>query len=367
VRSEATSLPAGTLEGLVLDDDVPCRRRGSLELARNWHPHLLDDAMPVPADVRFADLGSDARFRYEGLAPGEYGLRLTLDGGPRLSTVATVPEGGGDEMVLRIGASSLWGFVWDDEGAPVEGAVVIASRKTGENFRTTTGADGRYEHAFLESGPYWLTVETARGAGREKSLSQVRLALRETRRFDWGEPRPRVQWRGSLRAANGGAHLGGAMLFLQELGEDPAHTFHSVGPDGSFDLRLVPGRYAIRAQLHPLDDSKAELDEVEVRDGQLERDLFLPGARLSGRVLRVDGGPLPDGPDSSIAARNEERNRMHTARIEPDGHFAIDALEPGVYVVNAHPLVLDGGVDSLRVEILPGVPEVVLDIPVRLP
>ena len=45
----------------------------------------------------------------------------------------------------------------------------------------------------------------------------------------------------------------------------------------------------------------------------------------------------------------------------------IDAVEPGTYLVNTHPLTVNGDVDSFRVEPLPGQDELVLEVGVRVP
>jgi hypothetical protein len=175
-----------------------------------------------------------------------------------------------------------------------------------------------------------------------------------------------------LRIATGAVHRGGATLYARNNGTPPAFREYPVEEDGSFDIGLIPGPYAIGVQLNPYDDSEILLGDVRVHAEDLEQDLILPGARLSGRLYRVDGDALAAHTDVSVGVRKEGANHpaaVRHARIEPDGSFAFDALEPGAYLVNPvnGPFVLDGGVDSLRVEILPGETEVVLEVAVRVP
>src|SRR5262249_24559476 len=105
----------------------------------------------------------------------------------------------------------------------------------------------------------------------------------------------------------------------------------------------------------------------------LERDLILPGARLWGRVYDARTGHVHPGSSSAnllVSVRIQGHDygaAVHGAEVDDQGSFAIDGLEPGVYLVNAFPLTVDGGVDWLRIGLLPGQDELELDIGVRAP
>jgi hypothetical protein len=320
--------------------------------------------------VRVASVASEGQFRFDALAPGQYGVRLTLSGGRNFAANARVSAAEGTELVLEIGLAKLWGFVWNENGSAVEGAIVSLGRmKGGECFRTTTAADGRWEQPGLASGTYWIDLDID-DDGVDEIFSRGVLATGNARRVDFGQPLPSPRWRGSLRIATGAIRRGGATLLARNDGRPPTFREYPVEEDGSFDIGLIPGPYAIAVQLNPYDESEILLGDVRIHAEDLEQDLILPGARLSGRMYRVDGEALPASTDVSVGVRREGANyaaAVRHARVEPAGSFTIDALEPGVYLVNAHPLVVDGGVDSLRVELLPGELEVVLDVAVRLP
>jgi protocatechuate 3,4-dioxygenase beta subunit len=72
---------------------------------------------------------------------------------------------------------------------------------------------------------------------------------------------------------------------------------------------------------------------------ELERDLYLPGARLAGRVVGMDGKPAANvrvncRPESLSAALTSEAS-YGDAATDPSGAFAFDGLHPGRYRLEA--------------------------------
>lgn len=94
---------------------------------------------------------ADGTFRFEGLAPGGYGLTATAPGQTAwyLGDLAVVQdkELGGLKMLLGGNGFTIHGTVSDDEGNPLSGAVVLAGRQSdvyGDVFQVNTDEHGTY-------------------------------------------------------------------------------------------------------------------------------------------------------------------------------------------------------------------------------
>lgn len=360
-------LPAGTLELVVLEDGEPCARPGMLEIAPDWVP-FAKPASAEPEGLLRRPQPSVARFQLAGLTPGRFGLWLAIEAGPTVGTTVVLPAARGVRHVLQLGSAAIEGTVWDESGAPVPGARIGVSWRAGPftpNHRATSDENGRYRLARLAAGEWFGTLELPSG---EEVHFVVTLARSEARRLDFGLPRPWPVWRGTLRTRTGAEHRGGAWLELRDPGGVPALVRRPVDEDGRFELRLVPGTYRVEAGLWDHDSFRAQLGEVVIGPDGLERDLVLPGATLRGQVhaARPDLDLALDRRDPlQIGVRREGHDYPAAVRgtqVDVHGAFAIDALEPGVYLVNGYPLPVAGGRDSLRVEILPGQDELVLDV-----
>jgi len=149
------AVPQGSLSGTIVGSDgkpVP----GALVAA------VPDQGAHPAATTRSS---ADGTFQFEGLKPGSYGLTATAQGqtagylgglkvvqGKDLSGVKVVL--GGDGFILR-------GTIRDDEGKPVEGAVVLALRYSdleGDIFQVSTDRQGAYVIK-LPNATYQLLAE----------------------------------------------------------------------------------------------------------------------------------------------------------------------------------------------------------------
>lgn len=366
--ADQDGLPVGTFVGIVLEDGSPSARRGTVEISRS-------------PGLRRTYLAGDGLFRFDGLDTETHGIRLTLDGLPEIRTNVFLPEDRGERREIHVGSGVLSGSVWDEDGRPVPGAQItltwtsddLAREKSviQETVRGTSDSDGRYRFDGLPAGKFAGGLRLLESDGDDEMhyfRLEPALTRGESRRLDHGVPRPWPRWTGTLRARTGAVHSGGETLFLESPSGNPSLTRRAVAEDGTFDIRLPPGHYAFEIRMP--DGTRAPLGEADIT-GDVERDLVLPGARVAGRVFRAETGALVQerarflGVSARYAGPEDRADR--DAWVDEHGSFVIDALEPGVYLLNTHPLVVDGGRDSLRFELLAGQDELVLDVFVRAP
>jgi hypothetical protein len=137
--------------------------------------------------------------------------------------------------------------------------------------------------------------------------------------------------------------------------------------EGGFRVALPPGRYAARARTVGDPMRLVDLGTHAVAEDGLREDLVLPGTRVRGLAN--------DAATGRIFSRNMEQevsvhplgadhpSAITSRRIEPDGSFVFDGLEPGTWVVRAYPLDLRGEAEgAVELTILPGELEVPLSV-----
>jgi hypothetical protein len=237
--------------------------------------------------------------------------------------------------------------------------------------RTRTDLDGSYAIGALAPGPCHFAIDFFTPAGDldECVHFNVDLVSGEDQRLDYGIARPWPHWRGVLRTRTGAEHRGEATLLLRKRKGNPRLITRALAGEG-FDLRVPPGRYDALVKLHERDSHEHEVGEIEIGEEDLQQDLVLLGARVRGRVyLAETGAAITDrARDLEVSVRPEGHDygsALRRARVDAQGSFAIDGLEPGTYLFNAYPLVVAGGSDSLRFVLLPGQDELVLEVGLR--
>jgi hypothetical protein len=302
----------------------------------------------------------DGRARFEGLEPGSYGARASLADHVDLHAYVVIPEAKGTMLTLRSGTAVVEGTAWDEEGRPTPGLKIVLSHKASNTTTYTwTGEDGRYALDRLEPGAHWVSMN-----GRDVIRSSTTI-LPGLNRLDFGSPEPCPHWSGTLRTRSGSAHRGRMVLWIRRTPQDLTTR---VVEDGRFDLRLLPGTYRVIGKPDAFSSFEVDLGEIVVPPGDFERDLVLPGARVSGVLRRSDGAPLSESSRLTVGLRAPDgKVGLRSVLADEASRFTIDAVEPGVYLLSTHPLVVDGGGESLRLELLSGQDELVLDVFVRAP
>ncbi len=344
-------LPAGVIEGLVLDDEQPWLQGGHVELLPGWN-----DVFPAEPDatrVRTAPIDARGTFRFERLDPGDHMLRADLGSGLRVQlSVQGLAADAGRRVIVRVGSASLSGRAWDDDGAPRTGAQVslgMAAGKVNEVdglFTALTDAQGRYS---IER----LPADLARGILSQRIGEQhpyfmqhfnVTLKRGEKHTLDFGRPHGLPTWSGKIVTRSGVPIPFGAALFVRDpTGRDSLLTFETG--DESFRMRLMPGSYRVGARLASHGLEELELGVFEVGDEDFVRDLVVPGTRLFGRVARADGPELNPPGNLQVSVRLEGHNYPGAVKggsVARDGTYAIDGLAAGTYVLSLWPLALDG-------------------------
>jgi hypothetical protein len=291
-----------------------------------------------------------------------------------------------DERAAPPSPATVWGFVWDEEGAPAVGVRLtltrdewgyVSTRVNGplaevrDRVRaTTTAVDGSY--SFDDVGPETVALQLDTTSDGPTRFSATKVALRsgERRRLDFGVPFAWPRVRGAL-LTRAGSPPADAKVHAHGTSAPRVRAAAEVAPDGSFELRLPPGSYALAAELADSAEFRAPLGELELGAGDVRRTFRLGGTRVTGTVRRLDRGQLLAGTEryQELALRraDDESAPLRHAFVDRDGRFALEAVEPGTYVLDGFPLPVATGVGSLRVDVLPDALELELQVDVRAP
>ena len=354
VLERGSPLAGAEVELLRLDDDD--------------HGFLVGESPAVAAASARTDGAGLVHFERE--PPGRRGVRAI---GPEGSAARVPLLLGVDATLVRLaislGGAGLEGTVHapSGAGAPACRVLVRQDPAAGESqawFLARTDGAGNYRVGGLAGGPE-RRVSAAVLDLRLPETKALALGLDEWRRVDFGSPAGRARWSGVVRLASGAVVAGPARLFLVERDSSAVQaTFFDEA--GRFDVELPAGRYEARLS----DLGGLAIGEARV-SGVLEEDLVLPGAAVRGRVRYVGAvHPLAKGPENEVALtlEREDGAPRATALLRGDGRYAFLGLEPGAYTLSASPWVpAEGSGGSVRIEIPPGVEELVHDLDITDP
>jgi carboxypeptidase family protein len=291
VAPEFVSTPPGVVEVAVYLGQLPARGArvellpqgsGSFESGEARDA----DGEPLAADAYLqATTDEHGLARWEGMAAGNHELSVTLADGARLFRHAEVWEGNpSTRVIVRFGASSIGGTVYDANGLPLVGARVwVLQNPAGWGNdavrRTTSAADGSYLVAGLEAGRLQVRAAPPEGRGRAPGLyARVELEANAHLRVDLGAPGHPVNWRGRLRLPSGAALEEPLLLSLRESSWGWQEDL-PCDESGAFELQLLPGRY-LPTYFAGYTRRRTELPPVEVGAIDLAHDLELPPACL---------------------------------------------------------------------------------------
>ncbi len=362
------------------------------------HEPGADDLMPmlfgsIAESFTRMTTGDDGRFVVRGLRPGSAGVRARKDGhrpgvAGKLELTAHAGTQVGD-VTLELG-ETIAGYVLDDKGNPVEGAVVRVSSMThivinnmedmphdnighDLSLRAETDALGAFELAGLAAGSFTVHVSAdGFSRGREENVAAGRQDLRI-----YLEPLGSILL--SVRSARDGSPVDDAEIFAHRVRNSEWGSM--VDPD---ELEVVTGREALVAAGHDVDPAghylllgagpdgneitvsadgfaltKVEAPEV-VSGGSIPfRMELLPETIVAGRVIDAAGDPVDrarvrvrePGPQEDFLAsgggRFEVRREVRmggpdesmqaalTTWTDADGNFEVRGLAPGDWEIVA--------------------------------
>jgi hypothetical protein len=383
-------VPASTLAGIVLRGREPVSsgtvyvRRGVRFVPDNPREPWIGVPGPVPRpgeeDLWKCNLGRDGRFAIEGLSPDWY--TLAVDVGRRTCRQMHFNLMRGKRpartIVIVLGTAELAGHVYDDEGAPVQDARIVAALETMRNrevrvFSRVVWTDprGMFRLGDLAAGTYLIGMRRegrADDPNTDETL-EASVAIGERKVVDFGRKRAKPVWSGVVKARTGEPAAGGGRIHLERAQDGrKLDTFYDLA--GQFRVALLPGRYtaSVRAVGDPV--RIVELGVVDVPEGGVARDLVLPGTRVRGIAIDADtGAPFSVAMEQSVSIRPEGQDwpgAISDARIGPGGEFVFDGVGPGKWIVGAWPRVLHGVADEqVEVTILAGELEVPLTVTIR--
>jgi protocatechuate 3,4-dioxygenase beta subunit len=347
---------------------------------------LLTGKAPAGARVtltpsRFSLLGHDAladatgTYRIAGVAPGRYRLRAEAPGFaafPLALVDVTAPATRFDIALAR--GARLEGRVLTHDGAPAAGARIevrvegaegpvtisgtlhrargaVASARSGTPLPVgpasafTTDAQGRFAVAGLPAGRSRIVAFHPRSA--PAASEAVDLGEEETGRVSLVLAPPCALAGRVLDEI--GSSVDGARVVVSFPGRPFPRRVLQAGEGGRFHLRrLPPGEARLVASAPDL--APAHLG-IRLRTGaerEVELRLARSGLTIEGLVVGPDRDPL-SGARISIAPR-DRGGPTKTALSDEVGHFRVEGLPPGAYVVRAehadHPPVTLEGVDG---------------------
>lgn len=364
-------IESGAIEGIVLRGREPVRG-GSVWLRRGVRYVPSDPRQPWPgssaavpapesAEPLHAGIGADGRFEFRDVEPDWYTLAIDLGVG----TVAQVSINRVRErrqarsIAIVIGSAQIRGHVFDDDGLPVAGARVLASRGVQRNGEqrafarsTRTAADGAYALTDLMAGTYRVGLQGEGSAADSSSDTSAvcRLAIEQQARVDFGRPSPLPIWSGVLRTMSGEAVHGGRRLFLADV--DGGRQFDTLVEEGTglFRVALPAGRYSASVRRSTNRAQRVAVGVVDVPDAGVDADLVLPGTALRGlavhaRTLEPWNVELPGFAAQSLSLRTADRSSSASLScgIDAHGRFGFEGLEPGRWILEGSPCSLVEG------------------------
>ena len=196
-----------------------------------------------------------------------------------------------------------------------------------------TDDSGFVEFRTLPAGEFLLLASGEEGAhGLARVTVSERGAFTEAEVFLWpSEPRTGV-------VTSGGAPLADAQvvpIHAEDFPGDPGlYRFLPVttGPDGTFSHPLLPaGAWQL---LVSAPDHASKLVTAE-EDGTFRAELD-GGEKLSGRVVRADGGRPVNNAKVEIQA-SDRAGEFYSTRANGQGYFSFSALRPAGYTLRLAP------------------------------
>lgn len=312
---EVVLVPSARLAGLVLGVDFS-------ELADVRVVAVSDDGRQ-----RRGEVGYEGSYEVTDLAPGDWVVSASLEGGARQVEARVVVAPG--EREVRRDLELERGFVLSGRvehgGEPVAAALVdLVGADVVADRQVRTGHDGRFRFEALEAGGYRLSVSDA----RQSFIHNETLALDGDRELLVELVTGRLA--GVVTADGDVVH--NALVVLQQIlpsGEDSSIFTVGTDSDGGFRFERLPvGRFRLRIRREGYAQYEEELevgtDGGDVRSFHLERT-----AGLEVRVRLASGGV----PSSAILKLLDEDGRafLAEARLATAGVARFETAPAGTW------------------------------------
>lgn len=282
---------------------------------------------------------TDAAGKFELLAipPGEEGrieLAARLESHARWAGSFTVADAEqGAEIQLEKGGSIEGQVTYEKTGKPAGGMVVacrayIRARRAGISAEATTGTDGRYAIRDLPMTDYTLWL--ALGKDSQWTCSSKRGISVRTEATTGAVDL--VLTRGSVvkgKATDSkGAPLANVSIWAH--GQSANSISVTTGDDGTYQLRLPPGKVELRVTgvpsgyVRPGSGSRRRVAVLAGKDVEDVNFVIQRGSTLTGSVKGPDGKPMEG---VKVVAR-QGWNRVAEVKSDEEGKFSIDGVPP---------------------------------------
>ncbi|MBL8898982.1 MAG: carboxypeptidase regulatory-like domain-containing protein [Planctomycetes bacterium] len=332
---------------------------------------MRDQLRNLRFNARTDDLG---RFVIADLAAGKITLRGEHPEFPSGQGAATELKEGQiveDYRVVFTPGGIVTGTVVDAQGAPREGATVLASIAGsgggggrggrggfGGGRPARTDASGRYRIDRLQPGEYMVALSNGGGGGRGGgeivgSTKTVQVQPGQTVVVDFdASDEPLASLVGTLKRGDSVVRGGTARLTVSGGGRMLSAR---IGEDGSFRFDELPlGTHRLSFQVASADETSGEgrgrranrgpsgggagVEVALEQAGETQREFTLPGGRIAGRVSAPSAN-LRNVRVRLLAVESSGAGReVSSAQVDRDtGAFAFESLEPGLYRLVAEP------------------------------
>lgn len=295
---------------------------------------------------RFAKTDAQGNFELSPLEAGRMEVKVQADGFlPASQWIDVQPGKAFEGLTFRLREGSiLEGFVLDPDGQPIYRAFVRCAQNGASCGYEMTDELGRFRLGSLAPGPAEIRVFLSNVLRAEEQVH-----LEEGINHLQVDISPGYAVQGRVVQGDGSPVAGATIRAAGDRASSQA--------DGRFQLTSVPnGTHRLYVQKG--NAVSAEYDVVV--DGMPVEGLkiVLKGSsRITGRVLGLEPAALAQV--RVMAWRGRQGWRM--AELDFDGRYVIEAVEPGNWTVEAREPSSDRRTRS-RVEIVPGVPETLLDL-----
>ena len=336
-RDLAASLPAGTLEVLVLDAREPLAE-ATVRVRATQSGELFESPLPGD-DERVAFTNAEGIARFEALDPAHYMIGVQTRDGRLVTTYQLLRAARAtSRQVVALGAGGVAGRIHALDGAPLASSrVLVGVEPAGGAARICivgeTDADGNYRLGGVYEGRGRVYSQLGRAI-------DVKLEQGGWQRADFGSELAPVRWSGTLRGTSGTPCEALDKLVASEIGDGEGY-FVEVAQGGGFELTLPPGSYRVWANGDPPIELGTLDLEVALAGQALARDWSVPGVTLSGRVIGV-GDELQQKSVTLTLERNGGVGARRECTLPVGQRYSFAGLEAGAWVVTVTPFELLG-------------------------
>ncbi|MFN0008972.1 MAG: carboxypeptidase regulatory-like domain-containing protein [Planctomycetota bacterium] len=310
---------------------------------------------------RSARSDGEGRFQIEGISPGPVKVVATAEGMaasvPLPIELAPGQVESGLTLALRL-PGRITGEVLDDAGRPMPGRPVYSSGMAEQiHQETETDASGRFEFEGVTPDRYWVNSQASQEELEALALDEDESQVAWTKNHKQGVadvqegqtthivlggmPKDGVRVHGTIYAgAARDRTVAGCTLWIhRQKSEDPSPITGTSDAQGRYEV-VVPaaGEYSVSAWNEKAGTTNST--KLTVPEGkELQHDIVLPGGRIAGRVIGLDGEPAANvhvscTPEQSKAALSGSAS-YGNATTDEGGRFAFDGMNAGTYRLEA--------------------------------